>query len=90
MFKTVLPIYQCVDSLDCANFSSDTIWQGSIKAGKSFNYFENKTGTQFHIRRHEFKGHRVQDLRFFTVFQLPRAYCEPAKGAQGMEEGFKG
>jgi ubiquinone/menaquinone biosynthesis C-methylase UbiE len=47
MFKTVLPIYQFIDSLDCANFSSDTIWEGSIQAGQSFNYFENKTGTQF-------------------------------------------
>lgn len=29
------------------HFRPDTIWEGSIKAGQSFNYFENKTGTQF-------------------------------------------
>jgi SAM-dependent methyltransferase len=47
MFKTVLPIYQFIDGLDCANFSSNTIWEGSIEAGQSFNYFENRKGTQF-------------------------------------------
>ena len=47
MFRMILPIYHLMDSLDCVNFSPDTIWEGSIKAGQSFNYFENKTGTQF-------------------------------------------
>jgi len=47
LFKTGLPIYQFMGSLDCANFSSETIWEGSIQAGQSFNYFEGKTGTQF-------------------------------------------
>jgi SAM-dependent methyltransferase len=47
VFSTVLPIYQVVTSLDGCNFSSKTIWEGTIAEGKNFNYFENKKGYQY-------------------------------------------
>jgi SAM-dependent methyltransferase len=47
LFKTVLPLYQYVRRLDGVNFSTDTIWEGSIKAGDNFNYYYKKSGRQF-------------------------------------------
>lgn len=47
LFRTVLPIYDIVDGLDGVNFSADTIWEGRLKAGGSFNYQKDKSGRQF-------------------------------------------
>jgi SAM-dependent methyltransferase len=46
-FKTELPVYQFVGGLDGVNFSTDTVWEGRIKAGEKFNYGGNKSGRQF-------------------------------------------
>lgn len=47
LFKTVLPLYRIVGGLDGVNFSTDTIWEGNIQAGDSFNYYREKSGRQF-------------------------------------------
>ncbi len=46
VFKTTLPLYNAVEALDGVNFSSHTLWEGSIAAGRSFNYIGHKTGIQ--------------------------------------------
>jgi len=47
IFSAELPIYTVIESLDGCNFSTDTIWEGSIKEGLFYNYFQNKIGYQF-------------------------------------------
>jgi SAM-dependent methyltransferase len=47
LFKSVLPLYQFVGGLDGVNFSTDTVWEGRIKAGENFNYYYRKSGHQF-------------------------------------------
>ncbi len=47
LFKTVLPLYQFVAGLDGVNFSTDTVWEGRIKAGDNFVYDDGKSGYQF-------------------------------------------
>ena len=42
IFSKEIPIYQVIDSLDGCNFSSQTIWEGTIVEGQNFNYLENK------------------------------------------------
>lgn len=46
-FRYMLPIYPVIEKLDGVNFSGQTIWEGSIKAGNTFNYYKNKAGFQF-------------------------------------------
>lgn len=41
-----LPVYSVIKGLDACNFSSDTMWEGRIKEGNTFQ-FGNKTGHQF-------------------------------------------
>ena len=47
LFKTTLPIYQVIESLDGANFSDNTVWEGSIRPGQTFNYIKDRKGIQF-------------------------------------------
>jgi SAM-dependent methyltransferase len=47
LFRTVLPVYGFVGGLDGVNFSTDTVWEGRIKAGENFNYDKDKSGRQF-------------------------------------------
>jgi SAM-dependent methyltransferase len=47
VFKNMLPVYQVVAGLDGVNFSSDTVWEGRIKAGNTFKYDDHKSGRQF-------------------------------------------
>ncbi|NOU47297.1 MAG: methyltransferase domain-containing protein [Bacteroidales bacterium] len=43
----LLPIYSLAKLIDGINFNESTIWEGQIEKGKTYNYFENKIGTQF-------------------------------------------
>ncbi len=47
IFKTYIPIYPKLKSLDGVNFSDETTWEGKINTGKNYNYYGNKKGFQF-------------------------------------------
>ncbi len=43
-----LPLYQEVGGLDNCNFSSETIWEGTLRAGRTFHFYKGKPpGIQF-------------------------------------------
>jgi len=44
--KGFIPIYKHIKSLDGCNFSSETIWEGKINSGNTYQ-FENKLGYQY-------------------------------------------
>ena len=45
--SNIFPIYVFANSIDGVNFSTDTIWEGKIKEGNSYTYFQQKTGYQY-------------------------------------------
>lgn len=47
LFKTTLPLYQHITDLDGVNFSTHTAWEGTISAGRHFNFMGSKKGMQF-------------------------------------------
>ena len=47
LFKTRLPLYQIISSLDGVNFSDTTIWEGEIQPGLNYNFIGNRKGNQF-------------------------------------------
>jgi ubiquinone/menaquinone biosynthesis C-methylase UbiE len=47
VFNKMLPVYEFVGGLDGVNFSAETIWEGRIKPGGSFNYRDGRSGRQF-------------------------------------------
>jgi SAM-dependent methyltransferase len=47
LFDSRLPLYRWIQNLDGANFSQETIWEGSIREGKTFRWRRDKRGYQF-------------------------------------------
>lgn len=45
--KELMPIYNMVKKLDGCNFSTQTIWEGSIESGNPYQYYPNKEGIQY-------------------------------------------
>ncbi len=46
VFKTILPVYQAVRSLDGVNFAPNTVWEGGIQHGLRFRYLGTRVGYQ--------------------------------------------
>lgn len=47
VFYRRLPVYQRARSIDGVNFSENTVWEGSIRAGHTYTYWKSKVGRQF-------------------------------------------
>ena len=47
IFKKVLPIYHYSQSIDGVNFSESTLWEKDLTDSSAYNYYFDKTGTQF-------------------------------------------
>jgi SAM-dependent methyltransferase len=47
LFRRDLPVYKVVRSLDGVNFSRNTVWEGQLVAGQTYNYFKKRVGHQF-------------------------------------------
>ena len=46
--KGLLPLYSKINTLDGCNFSSNTVWEGDLNAGKTYNYSKHKeSGHQY-------------------------------------------
>jgi SAM-dependent methyltransferase len=56
IFATIIPVYQIVGDLDGANFSANTIWEGSITEGRTYNYHGKRTGTQYVVEAANLSG----------------------------------
>ncbi|AYE95609.1 methyltransferase [Mycobacterium paragordonae] len=47
VFSTVLPLYEFVAGLDGVNFATDTVWEGQIQEGETYNFWGKRTGHQY-------------------------------------------
>lgn len=47
IFNNEIPIYPIVKNVDGCNFSSQTVWEGQVKEGNNYNFFESKKGYQY-------------------------------------------
>lgn len=45
--KGQLPVYLFAGKVDGVNFSNATIWEGQLKEGAHYHYYQNKTGYQY-------------------------------------------
>jgi len=41
------PVYLFGKQIDVVNFSTDTVWEGSIKEGMNYHYYKKKSGYQY-------------------------------------------
>ncbi len=56
IFSRELPLYKIAKSIDGCNYSTNTVWEGNIAEGKSYNYATGKTGYQFIREASDLKG----------------------------------
>ena len=54
--KGLFPIYVFAKNIDGVNFGTETVWEGEIKAGKTYNYFSGKQGVQYIDEASELKS----------------------------------
>jgi SAM-dependent methyltransferase len=47
IFRTILPVYASVSSLDGVNFAHQTVWESSVDESRRFCYYKAKSGKQF-------------------------------------------
>ncbi len=45
--RAAFPVYVFAEKVDGVNYSDQTMWEGSIKAGETYHYFPGKIGEQF-------------------------------------------
>jgi len=45
--SSVMPVYSVIKSLDGCNFSTSTVWEGSIQEGPSYIYHDGEKGYQY-------------------------------------------
>ena len=45
--KSYFPVYVFAKRIDGVNFSAETVWEGKIKEGMSYNYTNQKKGVQY-------------------------------------------
>jgi predicted SAM-dependent methyltransferase len=45
--KSYFPVYLYAERIDGVNFSTNTVWEGSISEGENFSYYNNKKGYQY-------------------------------------------
>lgn len=41
------PVYLFANRIDVVNYSDETVWEGEIAEGNTYNYFKSKTGYQY-------------------------------------------
>ena len=47
IFCLEVPLYKVIKNLDGCNFSGNTVWEGTINEGITYNFYESKTGYQY-------------------------------------------
>ena len=54
--KSSFPIYLFAKNIDGVNYSAQTVWEGSLQQGKTYNYYEDKIGIQYIVEATNLKG----------------------------------
>jgi len=78
--KGLLPIYKHIEGLDGCNFSDNTIWEGSLNAGKTYIYFDKKQpGTQFISEGNDLKDIKDDTYDFVLSCHNLEHFANPLK-----------
>jgi len=79
LFKTTLPLYKYVRDLDCANFNGETIWEGTLSPGRTFNYYASKMGDQYVLEATDLAGIATSEYDFVLSSNCIEHTANPIK-----------
>jgi len=77
--KSILPIYEIANNIDNCNFSHQTIWEGKIREGLTFNYTRNRLGHQFIFECTDLKGIKSASYDFVISSHVIEHTANPLK-----------
>ena len=79
VFKTTLPLYQTINDLDGVNFSTNTVWEGSITPGHHFNFIGSKMGMQFVAEASDLSAIKAPSYEFLLSSNCLEHVANPIK-----------
>ena len=86
LFVSSLPIYRLAKKIDGCNFSNYTVWEGAIKEGSSYNYYQKKIGYQFICEANNLAS--IKDAQYdFLLASHCLEHC--ANAIQAVEEWLR-
>lgn len=77
--KGYFPVYAFARQIDSVNFSNETVWEGKISEGKTFNYFGSKKGHQFIQEASELKNIPEESYDFLLSSHSLEHIANPIK-----------
>lgn len=77
--KSYFPVYVFAKRIDGVNFSTDTVWEGTIKEGKSYHYGNEKTGYQYICEASELKNIEKESYDFLLSCHSLEHIANPIK-----------
>ena len=85
--KGILPIYSVLGSLDGCNYSRETIWEGKLKEGWTYNYQKGKKpGYQYICESVDISPIRSETYDFVLSSHSIEHVANPLKGICVMEK----
>jgi len=77
--KSILPIYGIVKNLDNCNYCSETLWEGKISEGLTFNYHGNRLGYEFIREATDLEGIKNESYDFVVSSHVLEHIANPLK-----------
>jgi len=75
----LLPIYTVANNIDNCNFSRETLWEGKIIGGLTFNFYRNKYGRQFICESSNMKDIKSESYDFVACSHVIEHIANPLK-----------
>lgn len=87
--KSYFPVYVFAKRIDGVNYSSETVWEGKIEAGRNYKYGNCKTGFQFIDEASELENVPFKDYDFFLSCHSLEHVANPLKAIERWSEFLK-
>jgi len=87
--KSSLPVYLFAKKIDGVNYSSQTVWEGSLKQGETYNYYRDKIGTQYIAEATDLKDIPDEQYDFILSCHSLEHVANPIKALQEWKRVIK-
>lgn len=87
--KSYFPVYLFAKRIDGVNFSTETVWEGKIEEGESYDYGKGKTGYQFISEASELENVKNNSYDFLLSCHSLEHIANPLKALKTWSEVLK-
>ena len=87
--KSYFPVYLFAEIIDGVNYSAETVWEGKIEEGTSYNYAKGKKGIQYISEASELSEIENEKYDFLLSCHSLEHVANPIKALQRWNEVLK-